>query len=142
MTVETRMARTPLTISPNGSCRQALVLMDAAEIDHLPVCAGSRLVGLLSRDEMMARARKLLRCSGTNEDVSELLPYVNVSGLMTLTPESVPPKAPLEQATTLMRERGITALPVVEEGELVGILTLHDLVPPLAENLPFQAVAS
>ena len=142
MTVETRMTRTPLTISPNGSCRQALLLMDAAEIDHLPVCDGSRLVGLLSREEMLERAGKLLRCSVTSEKLGELLPFVNVSGLMTLDPESVAPNVPLEEATMLMREHGITAVPVVEQGELVGILTLHDLMPSLEEAPPRHAIAS
>lgn len=67
-----------------------------------------------------------------------------VKDVMTENPLTTGPDTPLRQAVTLMRDRKIRHLPVVEDGgRLVGILTDRDirhaaLVPALAEHLPWE----
>jgi len=67
-----------------------------------------------------------------------------VKHLMTENPLTAGPDMPLRQAASLMRDRKIRHLPVVEEGgRLVGILTDRDVrhaafVPALAERLTWE----
>lgn len=67
-----------------------------------------------------------------------------VKSVMSGSPVTAGPDAPLRQAVNLMRERKIRHLPVVDEGgRLVGILTDRDvrhaaLVPALAEHLTWE----
>jgi acetoin utilization protein AcuB len=67
-----------------------------------------------------------------------------VKRVMTENPFTAGPDMPLRQAVSLMRDRKIRHLPVVEEGgRLVGILTDRDvrhaaLVPALAEHLTWE----
>jgi acetoin utilization protein AcuB len=68
-----------------------------------------------------------------------------VRDLMTPQPQTVGPDVPLRNAISLMRERRIRHLPVVEDGgRLVGMLTDRDLrhaafVPALSEHLTWDA---
>lgn len=57
-----------------------------------------------------------------------------IDDYMTASPEIIGPKATLAEAHALMRHKGIRHLPVVSEGELIGIVTMHDL--HLIETLP------
>lgn len=67
---------------------------------------------------------------------------MRVRELMTATPMTIDPEAPVETAAAVMRERGLRHLPVVDrEGRLIGMLTDRDLRsamfgPALAEYLP------
>jgi CBS domain-containing protein len=55
-----------------------------------------------------------------------------VAAVMSAPVVSVGPGAPLKDAMDLMVGRGIGALPVVEDGRVVGILTQSDVVAALA----------
>lgn len=54
--------------------------------------------------------------------------FAPVERLMTKSPKSVPPSALAADALALMERHLITVLPVVEDGRLVGIVHLHDLL--------------
>jgi acetoin utilization protein AcuB len=57
-----------------------------------------------------------------------------VGNYMTRSPCTIGPERPLAEAHTLMRDHGIRHLPVVRDGNLVGIVSQRDLLP--AESLP------
>ena len=60
-----------------------------------------------------------------------------VRDVMTATPMTIDPEAPVETAVAVMRERGLRHLPVVGgEGRLIGIVTEHDVLKALAATLP------
>jgi CBS domain-containing protein len=67
---------------------------------------------------------------------------MGVREVMTATPTTIDPQAPVETAVAVMRERGLRHLPVVDDrGALVGIVTDRDLRsamfgPALADYLP------
>jgi CBS domain-containing protein len=125
--VESSMTKRPITIAPQQTCERALVLMDAASIDHLPVCDGARVVGLLTRAKMLERAENLLGRGSDRDEARHLLPFLQVAGMMALAPQCVSPETPLSSAADLMHSVGVSALPVVADHELVGILTFRDL---------------
>ena len=63
------------------------------------------------------------------EVVGGELPKMKASEIMTLGVYTVRPEASLKEAANLMRERGISGLPVVDKmGRLVGVVTEGDLL--------------
>lgn len=52
---------------------------------------------------------------------------MKVADVMTRNPQMVSPEAPIRQALKLMKDGGFRRLPVVREGELVGIVSDRDL---------------
>ena len=69
---------------------------------------------------------------------------MQVRDVMTATPMTIDPEAPVETAVAVMRERGLRHLPVVDgEGRLIGIVTDRDLRSAmfgsaLVEHLPAE----
>lgn len=134
MLVENRMTAAPLTIPPGETCDRAIAIMDAAGIDHLPVCDGARLVGLLRRANLWERVAALVGPYAARDDVENFLPLVRVSGVMARSPRTIAPDAPLAAAAELLSTDGLTALPVVDDAGLVGILTVHDLLLSIVDG--------
>jgi CBS domain-containing protein len=108
------MKRGLVTITPETPREDARRLMDEHGIRHLPVIAGSRLVGIVSdRDVPAARGRT---------------PGSVAGALMTRNPVTVTTDTRIEHAARLMLDRGFGALPVVDDGVLTGIVTYTDLL--------------
>lgn len=105
------------TVHPDESVRRAAILMDWGRIRHIPVEEDDRLVGLISYRTII----KLVAESRLEEN--ELLP---VREVMKTEVISIAPSTLSADAIRLMNDRGVGALPVVEEGRLVGIVTEHD----------------
>jgi len=119
ITMRDVMTHRLVTIGPETSCDEARRLMDEHRIRHLPVVAEGRLVGMLSdRDVRSAAAR----ASG-----------IAVGKVMTPDPVMVAPKTRVEHAARAMLARRFGALPVVDDGALVGIVTYTDLLEALVQ---------
>jgi CBS domain-containing protein len=75
----------------------------------------------------------------TESDLREHVGYLDrtrVSGAMTPRPITVAPDAPVSSAARLLLENKFYALPVLQEGRLVGIVTASDLLRVLVDDLP------
>ena len=105
--------------------------MSAGDIGRLPVLEGERLVGIVTEQDIRRRAPAL----ATQEAEEALLANVNVGGVMSCFPITVAPDASIAEATTMILEHDVSALPVIEKGRLVGILTLRDLLWAFSEVL-------
>lgn len=105
------------TVHPDESVRRAAILMDWGRIRHIPVEEDDLLVGLISYRTII----KLVAESRLEEN--ELLP---VREVMKTEVVSITPSTLSADAIQLMNDEGVGALPVVEEGRLVGIVTEHD----------------
>lgn len=125
------MSRDLVTIESEQNCRWALRVMSAGDIGRLPVLEGERLVGIVTEQDIRRRAPAL----ATQEAEEALLANVNVGGVMSCFPITVAPDASIAEATTMILEHDVSALPVIEKGRLVGILTLRDLLWAFSEVL-------
>ncbi len=116
MTVE------PICVLPETSVLELVELFHAKQFRHvLVVDHEGRLAGIVSD-------RDVLRCFGPQETPKRAaLAAIHVGELMSKDLVTVRPETPLVQAVTLMVEEGISALPVLNGTELVGILTNTDL---------------
>ncbi|HYY08390.1 MAG TPA: CBS domain-containing protein [Actinomycetota bacterium] len=112
------MADPPVTASPGMDAGDAAGLMAAHDIGALPIVEDGRLVGIVTDRDLV------LRVLAERKDPRS----VKVSDVATTRRiETVTPDTQLADARALMAERRIRRLPVVKDGELVGIVSLGDV---------------
>ena len=119
-TVRELLARRPrhvLTTTRHASVFEALRRMAEHDIGALPVLDGTRLVGILSERDY-ARGVVLRGRSSRDMTVAELM----------VAPEVVTPDDLISTCMERMTERRVRHLPVLEDGILIGIVTLGDVV--------------
>jgi len=117
---ESGMIVSPVTCTPSQPLREALALMQRHNISGLPVTEGQNLVGILtSRDVRFEK----------NLDQP-------VASLMTHKLVTVPPGVSKDQARETLHKHRIEKLLVVENGVLVGLITMRDLLQ--AEKFPLS----
>jgi acetoin utilization protein AcuB len=126
--VREHMRPGPVVVRADAPIAVAVDLLRTRKIRHLPVVDdGGRLVGIVTDRDL----RQLVfdpRIQEALGDATLSLAGLTVREVMTWGVVSVRPDADLRAAARLMRERKIGALPVVEDGLVVGILTETDVL--------------
>ena len=118
MQVKDLMNPSVVTIEPASSAALAARLISRHNVGALPVCAGDgRLRGMVTDRDIV------LRCIAAEEDPAQ----TPVRDIMTRECATVSPGDDCREATRLMAAQQVRRLPVVEDGKLVGIITLADL---------------
>lgn len=106
------------TVNENDLARLATSVMKWKNIHHLPVEKRSGLLcGLLTWTHMT-------RFKERNGDTDSL----SVADIMTTDVLTVAPTTPICEAIRIMKQHEYGCLPVVENGELVGIITIKDVI--------------
>ena len=131
VTVKEWMTQPVTTIGADAPVRQAAELMKTRQIRHLPVVENDgRLIGIVTDRDL----RQMIFDPMIHErlgDVVEALGGLTVRDIMTWAVITVRPESGIRQAARLMREQKVGALPVVEAGRVVGMLTERDLLRAL-----------
>jgi len=118
------MMRTPVTVIPVGTTiGEADQILLARGFRHLPVVDQGRLVGVLTDRDIRFVTSSLCQTPRSAGDPVALA--------MSSPPLTADPLDPVEDAARIMREHKIGCLPVLDGGELVGILTGMDLLDAL-----------
>lgn len=129
--VEDYMSTDLFTVHEQETVEFVAYLMDWQHIRHVLVeDERHRLVGLVSH-------RSLLRHLAAREAAPE--GGVPVGEIMVRDPVSVPPDMPTADAVQLMRTHKISALPVVRDDQLVGIITERDFIDVAGQLLEGNA---
>jgi CBS domain-containing protein len=113
-----------VTTGPRASVFEALGLLAKHRIGALPVVANGRLVGILSERDY---ARGVALAGRTSRDTT-------VAELMTGVVVTVGLDTTIEQCMTLMTDKRARHLPVIEDGELIGIVTIGDVVKQIIDH--------
>ncbi len=123
-TVGHLMSTDLFTVRPDDLIEMVARVMEWKDVRHVPVEDGEgRLVGIVSH-------RSLLHMLADGQPGGREL--VAVRQIMNPDPVSVAPTTPVPEAVELMRSRRIGSLPVVEDGRLVGIVTVYDFLESAA----------
>jgi acetoin utilization protein AcuB len=120
------MTPNPITITLQTTLPEARQLMERYYIRRLPVVKKGKLVGIVTRGDI----REAQSSKGTTLSVCEMnffLDQLTAEEFMAYEPITIAPDATIEEAAGLMLQHKIGGLPVVENGELVGIITETDL---------------
>ena len=134
MTIATVLARKGHeveTIAPAASLREVVGLLGQRRIGALPVVDDSGVAGIVSERDLIYALRD------HGPDVLDW-PVARIMSAPALTVES---GLPILSALVLMTERRIRHLPVVEDGRLVGIVSIGDLVKRRMEQMEADAEA-
>ena len=134
MKVGNYMTPEPVTVSEGDNMAEAVLVMRRHQIRHLPVVNGNLLVGIVTDRDLRRASPSLL--SGIAEDqYQEVLESTPVSKIMTREPFTVRLDTDLVDAVSILVDKRISSLPVVNGAELVGILTEIDALRVLLELL-------
>ena len=126
MQVSRFMTRRPVTVAPEASIDEAIALMERHGFRHLPVARGAEVLGMLSdRDVRLGTGGQALASLGVPEESG--LPR-RVDQIMRAPVVCVEEHERGPTAARRMIEQRIGALPVLESGRLVGIVTETNLV--------------
>lgn len=107
-----------ISIAPHRPVFDALVILAEYEIGALAVLEGGKLVGIFSERDY---AREVI-LKGKSSKTTQ------ISEIMTTQVLSAKPDDPVDQAMSLMSEKRIRHLPIVENDKVIGMLSMGDLV--------------
>jgi acetoin utilization protein AcuB len=130
MRVKDWMTAPPLTVSSDTGVFEARRLMQERRIRHLPVTGNDGLLGILTDRDIRLNLPSPANTLSVWE-VNYLLARLTVAEVMTRPVITVGASRDIAAAAHLMLEHKIGALPVVEDGRLVGIITETDLLRAL-----------
>ncbi len=117
-----------VTVLPDATVRDLIAVMAEHNIGAAIVCdAGSRVLGIVSERDVV---RRLIDGAEVLERTVEQIMTVDVAVCRT--------DSSTEQLRVEMTERRIRHLPVVDDGELKGIVSIGDLVKSSIDNLQFE----
>jgi acetoin utilization protein AcuB len=131
MKIHSLMIAKPITIGPHASVREAIELMKANSIRHLPVVTGgNRLEGFLT----LADLKQGL--------IPSMLGDVSLDDLMIKNPITVSPDDDIEFAALLIYNHKIGGMPVVDNRQLVGIVTATDMLRAFIDMMGILSTTS
>jgi CBS domain-containing protein len=134
MQVKEWMSQHPITIPPATPVSEAKELMQRKRVRHLLVVEADRLVGIVTDRDI----RLNLPSPATSLSVWEihyLLAKLTVREVMTKSVITVTPDRDVAEAARLMLEHTIGALPVTQDGRVVGIITETDMLRAFSRTL-------
>lgn len=126
MSVKDFMSADLVVVDPQTKIFDAVDLMKKHDIHRLPVIDNGKLVGLITEGTI----QEALPSKATSLSVYEanyLLNKTVVADVMIKDVKTIHPKAQLEDAVYIMRQNNIAVLPVLDNDQLVGIITNNDI---------------
>ncbi|HYB21510.1 MAG TPA: CBS and ACT domain-containing protein [Thermodesulfobacteriota bacterium] len=141
MLVRKKMHKDLITISKEERMTLAKKIMKEKNIRHLPVVDGKKLIGLVTNMDI----RKAEASPATSLEIRELhylLDKLTIGEIMTRNVITISPDISIEEATTLLHDNKIGCLPVVEDGNLVGMITENDVMEILIEVMGMKEKGS
>ncbi|HON06806.1 MAG TPA: CBS domain-containing protein [Verrucomicrobiota bacterium] len=106
------------SISPDETVFRAIELLSEKNVGALPVVEGEKIIGMLSERDYTRKVA--LHGKNSKETLVREIISTNV---ITVTPQHS-----VEECLRLMTEHKIRHLPVIEDGKLIGIVSIGDLV--------------
>ncbi|MCU0723427.1 MAG: CBS domain-containing protein [Planctomycetes bacterium] len=126
MRVKDFMNAKPWTISKDRNLRETRETMLAHKVRRLPVLDGDVLVGIITKEDILAAGPSMVDYV-SREEFRDRMEGTYVESIMTEDPYTVNEDDPVEKAAQIMFEKKIGGLPVLRGPKLVGIITETDI---------------
>ncbi len=123
-----------ITLREDEALLDATLIFARASFRHIPILNGTRLVGIVTERDLKHYTPSIL--SGIPpEEYNRLMETTPLSKIMTRDPLTIEPSKTVYEAAQMLFDRRIGCLPVVEDGELRGIITTTDMLNLLLQLL-------
>lgn len=135
MLVGKRMSHPVITVHPNMPVQDALNMMKKEKVRRFPVVdKHGHMIGLVCETDLL-NASPSEATSLSIWEINYLLSRLTVEKVMTREVITVTEDTPLEEAARIMADRRVGGLPVMRDGEVVGMITETDLFKIFLELL-------
>ncbi len=116
-TVSSIMTTQVITVNINDKLSKVKEIVTQKRIHHVPVVDGKKLVGIITTGDLLWLDKKF-------EDYDK----INVSDVMTRKIATLEPDDKVGSAAEVLLEHLFHCVPITKDGELVGIITSHDIM--------------
>jgi CBS domain-containing protein len=130
MIVAQLMTKDVLTVTPETPLKEVAALLAAHGISGVPVVVDGAVVGVVSDADILFKEHGLpeRRRFGARRRAEAKIGAATVGEAMTTPAVTTTSRRHVDEVARLMTARGVKRLPVVDRGELVGIVSRTDLV--------------
>ncbi|HET9224796.1 MAG TPA: CBS and ACT domain-containing protein [Roseiflexaceae bacterium] len=134
MLIRERMSQSVNYVTPETSVADALNFMKSQQVRRLPVLKRDKLVGIVS-DKDLLNASPPRGTSLSAWELTYLLGKLTIGEIMSREVLTVTEDMPIEEAARIMADHKIGGLPVMRNGEVVGMITETDLFKTFLEMM-------
>ncbi|WP_088340780.1 CBS domain-containing protein [Robiginitalea sediminis] len=132
--VSSIMSTQLVVLNTSDGLEKAEHLFKKHRIRHIPVIQGKKIVGMLSLTDLL----RISFADGAYEEEEDIEAVVydmfSISQVMAKNIKTVSPETTVKEVAQLLSKEEFHALPVVEDGALVGIVTTTDLIRYLLDQ--------
>ncbi len=130
------MTKELITLNLSQSLYEAENLFKKYKIRHIPVVENHKLLGILSYSDLLK-----ISYADVEDEESEDIPVsavvydmFSISQVMTKAPLSVEPDTTIKEVVEILSEQSFHSIPIVENGDLKGIVTTTDILKYLLKQ--------
>ena len=126
MIVKDIMSKDLVSLSSDDSIERAAQLMKQFDVGSIPVCSQEKLVGIVTDRDITLKSVAAGNSSNSQK----------ISDVMTSNPVTGTPDMDIHDAARIMSQQQIRRLPIIQDNNLVGIVSLGDISvePNLQDN--------
>ena len=123
------MTKEMVTIFPDATFNEVKNIFKKNDFHHIPVVStDNTLVGIISKIDWLKKAQYLVGNTSGKTYSAKYLQGLTAKEWMTPDPVTLSPDDTIGLAADIIVENKYHALPITEDGKLVGIITSHDLI--------------
>ena len=128
------MTKNVITLNYTDELETAERLFKKNHIRHIPVVSGDTIKGILSYTDLLRIS--FADAIDEDEDTVDTVVYnmFTIEQVMAKNPTSVSSKTTIKEVAELLAKQEFHALPIVDDGKLVGIVTTTDLINYLIDQ--------
>ena len=123
--VQDLMTKNPFVVEPDTALLDAYTLMFEKEIRRLPVVHGKTLVGIVTLSDIQRAVPSIFETADIHTRLQATT--LTVGDVMVADPVTVAPEDTIQDVAEQMLENQVSALPVVQNDRVIGIITESDI---------------
>ena len=133
-TVSDIMTRNVLTVQKDSDLQDAIALIQKHRIRHLPVLEGTKVVGIVTSNDI---DRLTFGALFEDQDLADeaVLSMLSIPQIMSANPHTVNSKDSVRSVAEIFVDKKYHALVVQDQGHVAGIVTTTDLIQYLLDQL-------
>lgn len=122
------MTRKLVTVTPQDPLDRVRDIFQEHNIHHIPVVRYKEILGILSKSDFLFFLQGFTESEKAKHAEDRRLRARSAEDIMSRELTTIDSRDPIRRALELFRENRFHAIPVLEEDELVGIVTTHDII--------------